>query len=170
MIPNIKTSLSVAELLKFVKAVNQVRFDKLEEFNLADLGLLEETILSDGANATVGDRLRIDDFVLKKLAESKIKDEQATIAVFNGTKEPGLALKASRVISNIGGNVIIATNLESEKIIENTYLIGSETYPFTSIRLSEIFVTGYDILEDNEISSSRAQINIVLGQDFIDRF
>ena len=79
-----------------------------------------------------------------------------------------MAQKAARMITNLGGNVIITSN--AQNIYAKTIVTG-QTGP-TLTRLSEVFDLGCSKdptcanIPVPEVENSRAQINIVLGEDF----
>lgn len=150
----VKSDLTPKELLSLALTLTKVRIDKLSEVSL-------------GADA--------DSTVYKYLSDNRLKNDQATIAVFNGTDTPGLAQKAARIISNLGGNVIIISSVKSSNLQKSFVLVKDNAPSYSSKRLKEIFSpecihSKCAILEDNDIIGSRAQINIVLGQDFINKF
>lgn len=151
----IKSDLTPKELLNLSLSLPRVRIDKINEFSL-------------GVDA--------DSTTSKYLSDARLKNDQATVAVFNATDTPGLAQKAARVISNLGGNVIIISSLKSKNLQKSLVLVKDNAPSYSSERLKEIFspecINSYkcDILEDTDITNSRAQINIVLGQDFVGKY
>lgn len=159
---SLKTDLTPIELLKLEYGLSQVRFDKVKIHNLSDLEILSQEDIA-GSKALIADPLRLDGFVVKNFFDSQIRDEQKTIAIFNATDTPGLAAKAARIITNLGGNVIIQTNSATK--LEKTVVVGDDS--FTKKRLGQVFCekgicdkiapSGFDF---------RAQLNVVLGQDF----
>ena len=164
---NSKTDLSPVELVKFVTGVRGVRFDKIQTFNLQDLGLLTEDFLADGTDILVGDPIKIDALLIKHFADTKILDEAATIAVLNSTGKSGLAGRKAQIITHIGGNVIIQASFNTK--LEKNYVEGDQKYPYTSKRLKQIFGS-YDTLEvapsleQSAPELSRASVNLILGQ------
>jgi hypothetical protein len=152
---SISSDLTPKELVNLAFSLSNIRFDKISEVEIE--GELES-------------------FVSKYFVDTNIRNDQASIAIFNATNTPGLAQKAARVVNNLGGNVIIVTSAENSTL-EKSYIYSSPDAPlYTKNRLTRIFTpnctesSSCDILEDSDITSSRAQINIVLGQDFISKF
>lgn len=164
---DLKTNLTPLELALLLKGVRGVRFDKIQSFNLESLNLLDNIRLSDGTWAKTIEPAKIDGFISNYFSDSRIIKEQATIAVFNATSIPGLAQKAARQITNMGGNVIITSNTDER---ENSFVSGQNGY--TKKRLTQIFAPNCqeshkcDILEDTTLNS-RAQINVVLGKEYL---
>lgn len=157
LLPNIKTDLTLWELIKLRFEIANVRFDKIKYVDLEELGLLEEDQLADGTPIFTFDPVKIDSFSMQ-LLEPKIQLENKTIAIYNATDQPGLAQKAARIIENLGGNVIITSN--SGEKLGRTKVIGEKSQTLT--RLLQVFNA-----EVSEVGiESRAQISIMLGEDY----
>ncbi len=158
--PSLKSNLSPSELVDLAIILSKVRFDKI-----ATLELPEDLDKND-----------IDLKTSQKFIDSQVREDSATIAIFNATSEPGLANIAARVVNNLGGNVIFVTNAKSETLKKSYVYIKNEAPDYSTSRFARIFSpncyksTKCDILEDSDITSSRAQINIVLGQDFVGKY
>ncbi len=171
---DIKTNLSPPELWRIYLSLLRVRFDKISYFDLKDLKLLDKVILADGTAALVADPIKIDGFIESKFADATIKEEASSVAVFNGTNHPGLAQKAARIIINSGGNVIIQSNLSLQ--VKKSFVFSlPKQKTFTEKRLASIFVSPScqhdpECATLNEyLTSSRAQINVILGEDFYEK-
>lgn len=168
LLSKMRTNLTPWELINLKLSLMQVRFDKVKRLDLLNLNVLEKEFLHDGTQVLISDPIRLDS-VLSDFVEPAFQRERLTIAVFNGTDHPQLAQKAKRLITNLGGNVIITAT--SEKKIEKTYVFGEKSKTFK--RLTQIFQRcnsdnscGKINLNDLGLDSSRAQINVVLGEDF----
>lgn len=162
LLPNLKTDLTPFELLKLKMGLASVRFDKIKQVDLVKFNLFQLETLPDGTKVFTPDLVQLDSQV-SELAEPFLQAEHKTIAIFNATSHPLLAQKAARLITNIGGNVIITSNGQ-EKFAKTT-IMGEKSK--TLDRLKQIFGLGGTIdpkLED--LVKSRAQINIFLGEDY----
>lgn len=161
-LPVLKTNLTAWELLRFKLGINNVRFDKVKELDLDKLHTLDHEKLPDGTPIFTADPVKLDS-VLSDVADPLITGEHKSIAVFNGTKKPQLAQKWARLITNLGGNVIITGNGEK---VDKTQVTGVSSA--TLRRLQQIF--GVDKDDKNslnpDIASSRAQINLLLGENY----
>lgn len=165
LLPALETDLTPWELLKLKLNLSSVRFDKINELDLLKLNVLNWEDLPDGTPILTADTIRLDS-ILSGLADPVIVSEHKTIAVFNATDRPQLAGKWARLITNLGGNVIITANAKTR--LKNTQAIGEHS--LTLKRMQQIFGLGGKISSlDEDLASSRAQINIFLGEDFIDR-
>jgi hypothetical protein len=166
---NIKTDLSPVELMPLVFGISRIRYDKLEEVDLGEANLLSSGNLPDGTQALIADPVKVDGFVASQLSEAQMKTEGISIAIYNGTSHPGLAQKAARVVTNMGGNVIISGNLDSE--IAKSFVISDGKDSYTEKRLKQIFSPGClsgpkCAILDNSLTNSRAQIKVILGEDY----
>ena len=164
LLSNLKSDLTLWELIRLKFVLSQVRFDKVKTVDLLSLNILDQQRLADGSIALISDPIKIDS-VITSFYDSEIQNEHLSIAVFNATSYPLLSKKAGRLVTNIGGNVIIATNAPSS--LEKTKIVGQPSN--TLKRLIQIF--GCDNcdkieLKDLGLDSSRGQINIFLGEDF----
>lgn len=163
ILPNLKSNLTPFELLRLNWGLSGVRFDKINRIDLESLRVLEKTKLADGTEVLKADYQRLD-FVLSEITDPTVKGEHKTIAVFNSTDHPQLAVKAARIITNIGGDVIITGNFE--KKLEKTFVLGEKSK--TLERLWQIF--GKNVKIDPNLGdqvSSRAAISVFLGEDFL---
>lgn len=164
LLPILKTNLTIWELLKLKMGISSVRFDKVKELDLEKLDVLDRSSLPDGTPIFTGDPIKLDS-ILSGLADPAIAAEHKSIAVFNATEQPQLASKWARLITNLGGNVIITSN--SDEKINKTQVTGVPSA--TLKRLRQIFGVIDKNKDSRQVSSSRAQINLLLGQDYANR-
>lgn len=160
---NLKTDLTLLELIRLKVGLASVRFDKVKILDLVDLGILDRDFLADGTPIFSYDPVKIDS-ISSQLPDPKIASEHKTIAVFNSTEHPLIAQKGARIITNLGGNAIIIAN--SDKRMKKTKVFGEESQ--TLKRLKQIFQFEAEKEGEEEVSS-RAQINVLLGEDFFNR-
>ena len=169
---NIDSDLTLGELTQLNLNLFQVRFDKVKTLDLQKLGVLDQGKLPDSTEVFTFESTKLDT-ILSDLVEDKIKEENLSIAVFNATEHPALAQRAARLITNLGGSVIQISNSPQKQ--DKTFVSGEKSK--TLDRLKQIFAPGCSKKEDcdkitidlNKISS-RAQINVILGEDFFFRF
>ena len=161
IISKAKTDLSLWELIKLKIDLSYVRFDKIKIIDFAKDNILQAMPLADGTDVFAADTGRIDS-ILSDFADPKIRTEALTVALYNATGHPLLAQKAARMITNIGGNVIITGNSEVKS--EKTYIGGVKSE--TLKRLMQIFNCDKITANGFDPVSSRAQINIILGEDY----
>lgn len=162
ILPYLKTDLTPIELFRLKLGFGAVRFDKIRQTDLADA--LQKEKLADGTDIYLLDEVKADG-LLSSLKDPAIQSGNETIAVFNSTDHPLLAQKAARMVTNIGGNVIITQNGQNK--LKKSQISGEKSQTFT--RIKQIFKAD-DIIEasNEDLTSSRAQINLFLGEDFFD--
>lgn len=164
---NIRTDLTPIEMIRLSFSLPKVRFDKLKSFDLISSGSLEDVRLKDGTEVFVADPVKVDS-ISQKLAEESIVSERVSVAIFNATSYPGIGQRAARMVTNMGGNVISVKN--SPREVKSSQVWGKDSY--TKKRLSKIFILDCnnnpkcDTIGSSEVKDSRADINIILGEDF----
>lgn len=164
VLSSVRTDLTPFELFRLQVGLSQVRFDKKIGIDLEKIGLLEKFKLADGTFVYTADSQNIDS-LSSYIIDPNFQSEHKTIAVFNSTDHPNLAQKAGRLIANIGGDVIIVSN--SQNRLKGTQIIGEKSK--TMDRLKQIFIKSDKIdPKIGDLGSSRAQINIFLGEDYFD--
>lgn len=167
ILSKLKTDFTPLELIRLKASLLGVRFDKIHQVNLEKHSILEREKLADGTEIFIADPIRLDS-IMVDLADPKIKREHLSIAVFNATDKPLLAASAKRLITNMGGNVIVTQNAPSK--VSKTYVEGENSK--TLDRLTQIFDSCGKMCdkipkEDLGVSAARAQIILVLGQDLL---
>lgn len=182
LLVNSKTDLTPLEYGKLWWRLRGLRGDKIKMTDLMRGDSTSWLLLSDGSRVLNLNQDRLDQFIQNNLIDSKLRDEGLTIGVFNGTKHSGMAEKVAREISNMGGRVIFTTN--SPVKIRETAVFGRDS-SYTSDRLSQIFAprcarkSGLFGLFGSRtncssvltgVESSRADINVVVGDDFYLQF
>lgn len=156
---NMESDLTPLELVQFNFKLFQIRYDKIQRINLESL-VLDKATLPDSTEVLTGDPTKLD-ALMQTLSETSLQEEHKSVAVFNGTEQPLVGAKAARIITNLGGNVIQIAN--ASQTLDKTYVWGEESA--TLQRIKQIFRC-CDKLGSLEGISSRAQINVVLGEDF----
>lgn len=156
---NMESDLTPLELVQFNLRLWQVRYDKIQRINL-ESSLLEKQTLPDSTEVLTGDPTRLD-ALMSTLSETSLREEHKSVAVFNATEQPLVGAKAARLITNLGGNVIQIAN--SSQSLEKTLIWGEESA--TLQRLKQIFRC-CDKLGMAEGISSRAEVNVAVGEDF----
>ncbi len=170
---DIKTDLTPFEMARLILSLRGVREDRLISLDFATSSITESKLLPDSSRVLGVDNIRLDSFIRQNLSDESIIDENLTVAIFNATNRGGLAAEVSRVVTNLGANVVImatAQNLQSESLVlvkpEDDALLDTVTYQ----RLAQVFaphcLKNTCQSTDPKILSSRAQINIVLGEDY----
>lgn len=171
----VKTDLTLKETTDFVFKASKVRPDNITSVDFFKTNITQSKLLPDSSRVLGVDAVKLDTFIKEQLSDPKIANEDLTVAIFNGTDYPGLTAEAVRLIGNLGARVTIISNAD-EKFVKNGIYVNpqgqseevksSRTYT----RLGEIFAS--DCLKetcttaDQEVATSRADINIVLGEEY----
>lgn len=171
---NVKTDLSLKETTDFVFKAGKVRPDNINSVDFFKTSITQSKLLPDSSRVLGVDAVKLDTFIKQSLTDSNIADEDLTVAVYNGTDHPGLTAEAVRLIGNLGARVTIITNT-SEKFVKNGIYINAEEgsdikSSQTYKRAAEIFapncLKNECFTSDAEVATSRAAINIVLGEEY----
>jgi len=166
-VKDIETDFTPLETFSLIGAISGARADNVALLDLAQSNITSSELLPDSSRVLGIDSVRMDLFIRDKMADSQISNEQVPIAIFNATAHPGLAADAAREVTNLGGNVIFVSN--TEKTIQKS-IVTSTTPGLTTNRLTELFAPSCAKSacksDDYHVNSSRAEINIVIGEDF----
>ena len=171
---NVKTDLTLKETMDFVFKAGKVRQDNITSVDFFRTSLTQSKLLPDSSRVLGVDAVKLDSLIKQSLIDNSISEEDLTVAIFNGTDYPGLTADAVRLVNNLGARVTIITN-SSEKFVKNGVFINPEAGSVaedsrTYRRLSEVFAP--ECLRDKcttsdvEVATSRATINIVLGEEY----
>lgn len=166
----IESDLTPLELLSLFKDISGVRVDKVISLDLERSNITKSKLLADSSRVLGIDIVNLDLFIRENMAPSEVVKEQKTVALFNATPHSGLAGEAARVVTNLGGDVIIIRSFSRN--LPRSVVVSKEESSTTK-RLSQFFAPDClreeCLLEDELIKSGRADINIVLGEDFFIR-
>lgn len=170
LMQGVETNMSRLQLLSLFHNLGKVRSDKITSLDLSQSSITESKLLPDSSRVLGVDTIKLDYFVRENMADSVVVDEGVSIAIFNGTKYPGLASVASRTVTNIGGSVVsVATtdkNFKKSLVIVSPESKETKTYQrLTQIYAPECLETECNT-DDPKITYSRAKINIILGEDY----
>ncbi len=174
LLNQIKTDLTPLEELSLVFAISQARSDKIVDLDLSETNITRSILLPDSTRVLGVDNIRLDLFVREKLIDEGITREALPIAIYNATDHPGLAQDASRIITNLGGNVITTSSTESSLINSSIIVMNGDKQSllksYTFNRLTGIFSPACFpkgcTPQDPKLDTSRAQLIVVLGEDY----
>lgn len=171
---NVKTDLSLKETTDFVFKAAKVRADNTTDVDFFKTSITQSKLLPDSSRVLGVDAIKLDTFIKQNLLDPTISNEDLSVAVFNGTDHPGLTAEAVRLIGNLGTRVTIISNTDQKFVHSGVYINPADSESTgnsrTYKRVAEIFAT--DCLKkecttsDTEVSTSRADVNVVLGEDY----
>ncbi|HUS60299.1 MAG TPA: LytR C-terminal domain-containing protein [Nevskiaceae bacterium] len=158
-----KTNLSAWDLAVFWWQLKKIRPSKITLVNLGQLGACSETTLADGTRVINVDSERLNQLVNQLFEDEKIRAEDLALSVLNGTGQFGLAKKAARLISNLGGRVVEAGDWQSTVL--NCQLRGakSQVKSYTAQKIKKIFGCQWT---GDDLAGHRADLVIILGEDY----
>ncbi len=163
---DIRSDLTYNEALNFFQDLSHVRVDKIVSLDLAKSDITDSKLLPDSSRVLGVDTIKLDQFVQDKMADNQFGDEAKTVAIFNATNHPGISMLASRIITNLGGNVVLTATTDQSQ--PKSVVLGESS--LTLRRLTQIFAPWCLKTKcanlDPKVQSSRAQINIILGEDY----
>lgn len=113
--------------------------------------------------STLQDASTLDKIISPLFSEELIEKENVSIKIVNGTGVTGLGNRLGRLISNMGGNVIIIASADSTENSSRILYFGKKTY--TVEKISKILGFKLNKLDKKAI----ADIVIVIGKDSLGR-
>lgn len=104
----------------------------------------------------------LDKVIIELASDELIEKDNQTIQIINGTDIAGLGNRLARLVTNMGGDVIIVATSQSPRKVSNILYIDQKTY--TIERLSKVL--GYPVIRD--ASNAISDITIIIGEDKVD--
>jgi LCP family protein required for cell wall assembly len=173
----VRTNLSMDELLRVYEIGQEIDTGKIESIGLADEdhNYLTTAMLNGQSvvipRAGVNDYKEIQSFIRNKLRDGFLANEDATIAVYNGTYIAGLGARTAEDLKSYGYKVPQVGDAPS-KGYQDTAIVdlrgGSNKY--TRRYLERRFRTNMvSKLPDTSIQTGSADFVIILGQNEVSR-
>lgn len=150
----------------FIKAIlNSSKLKtNLTIVDLVRLAILAKTIPESSINVRiVGNAagLELDKIVSRLVSDSFIEKDNQTIQIINGAGVGGLGNRLARLITNMGGDVIIVATSDSLRKDSMISYIDKKTY--TIERLQKVL--GYRAVK--EVNNAISDITVIIGEDKI---
>lgn len=166
---SIRSDLSPLEAAKLFWKLSEVRPDKIITLNFLQSNVTDSKLLPDSSRVLGVNTVKLDLFVRDNLSDPNLEQEGKSIAIFNATSHPGLTSQVARMLTNMGADIIFTTTAQTQ--LEKSQIVFEKSEESqTTNRLSQIFAP--DCLKvtcrsvDPKVTTSRAQINVVLGEDW----
>jgi hypothetical protein len=140
---SLKTNLTIIDLLKLTMFARTIPESSISETTIEDLNNLELNGLS---------RLVSDDLIEK---------DNKTIKIINGTDVGGLGNRLAKLITNMGGNVIMVVTSDSPRPVSEISYIDEKSYTIEKLQK----VLGYKVTKAGNDAVS--DVTIVIGEDKI---
>lgn len=139
----LKTNLTILDLLRIALSARTIPETSVNTKIVSEGGLGQDKIL---------DNLIID---------SLIERDHQTIQIVNGTDISGLGNRLARLITNIGGNVILVMTDNNPKKKSSITYIDKKTYTVERLRK----ILGYEVMRDPD--NAMSDVTIIIGEDRI---
>ncbi len=163
-----ETDLSRWDLFRLWLKIKELRQDEINRVNLTETATLKELELPDGTVVLETEITQIDSLVKKFFSDRRVREEALKIEILNATKYGGVANEVARLLNNIGGAVISVANSENQ-IQKSKLKIQNEGMKnlYTVKKIEKIL--GIEA-EAGEMADSRADLVIILGVDYYQRW
>ncbi|MES2970881.1 MAG: LCP family protein [Patescibacteria group bacterium] len=169
---HIQTNINKNEVLRLYDIGKDISGDKVASVGLADPPNNYVTTDNIGGVSIVRPRAGLTDFseiqsyVRNALKDGFIANENATIAVYNGTDTPGLATKKATELKSYGYNVSVVADAPSKTYTQNVLVnLRSEDKKYTRHYLEQrLGVTAVTALPAGITNTGNADFVIILGQ------
>lgn len=169
---HVQTNMSVSEVLRLYELGKDIPSSSVASVGLADAP--NNYVTTDNINGVsiVRPRAGVDDFseiqsyIRNALKDGFIANENATVAVYNGTETPGLATRKAKELRSYGYNVSTVADAPT-KTYTKTVLVdlrkGQKKYTKHYLE-QRLGVTAVNSMPDNTINAGSADFVIIIGQ------
>jgi hypothetical protein len=162
-----RTNFTIHELFRIWRLLGSLHNSEIQDIALADYDFMQPGRLADGSKVLLVDFSSLDHFLIGNFFEYHFLRDHLTIEIQNGTGYQGEALYISRLLSNMGGEVISVSNAQVPSPVTKICQKNQEfERTYTIRRLSDLFLTEAVICEGIE---SRADVLVIVGKDYLYR-
>jgi len=163
-----KTNLTSWDSLRLWWDFRNLPQDKIILVDLNQTSASQIIDLPDGAQARKIDSQRLSLIISQFFTDQRLKNEDLTLAVLNGTSHVGLANKMATLIKNIGGQVINVGEIESTKLkIKNSKCeIRSQKKDknsYTTKKLMSVFGCQWG---GEDLENQRSDLVLIIGEGY----
>lgn len=159
------SNIDPVSMRSIVSALVDRESDYLQFLNLSDRTI---NITFEDGGLSVFDTASFDEFILSSIKNEDIEREQARIEVFNATDVPNLASSYSRLLKNLGCDVIRTAN--NDGTFEKTVVFVSEPSKFESTikRITDSLGSEIQVVNDTAPFPTTGDIIVVISYDLAD--
>ncbi len=170
---HIRTNLSVQEVMRLYEIGQQIPSNKISSVDLVTapndhiVGSMMNGLSVQIPRAGLDDYSEVKNFVRNRLKDGYLADENATVAIYNGTMIPGLAGRTSKDLKSYGYKISTAGDAPT-KGVQKTIVVdlraGAKKYTkrYLENRFGTQVVTS---VPDAKIVPGNADFVIILGQN-----
>jgi len=140
-------------------AVNQTKVVELK-----DKPSWQAEQLSDGSLIYRVNQVWLDELVHQEIFDQEVSQEGLTVAVLNASGVDGVANDISRLISNLGIEVRLVSNLAAQERSE--VVISQKSQKDTKTLKKIIGSLGIDTVRVGDILEQRSDMVVIIGRDY----
>jgi len=154
-------SLFMKAIFSYNKLKTNITIIDLLRIAMLARAIPESAISVKVIGGAVTNNLELDKIVGRLVSEDQIEKDNQTIQIVNATDVGGLGNRLARLITNMGGDVIIVVTGNSPRKKSTISYIDKKTY--TIERLQKVL--GYEVVR--EVGNAISDITILIGEDGI---
>lgn len=159
------SNLELRDLFQAYFKFNKIGGGKLMFVDLAQKYVLRAEKLPDSTDVLIGDPEVVDSGLGNLFNEPGIIQERLKSEILNSTGYPGLAEKAARLVTNVGGQVINTGNFFPALDRCRIYTPEENSQSYTVRRLARVL--NCEIVKQ-KMPESRADFSLVIGKDYLE--
>ena len=110
------------------------------------------------------DQIKLDFFIQTNFYDYLVRQERLKIKIYNATNTPQIALKASRLISNMGAEMIDLSNIDNQKI-SIIQVSKDKVNSETAKRIQSVFGAKIEVIELDPVE--RADLKLIVGENWV---
>ena len=166
MITSIESDLNLIEKFRFYLAVRNLYASRLNFIDLSKSNAYETIKLADNTKVKNVDPYSFDNLISTDFQDISVRQEGYTIEVQNATGQDKIAGQFSRILENLGANIIF-TSTAAEEASNNCQLIFIKKQIKNSI-ITGILKRNYGCVEASAKGINiQSDIKLILGHDFL---
>ncbi|MBI2906592.1 MAG: LCP family protein [Chloroflexi bacterium] len=159
----VKTDLSVSEILTLATIAREIDPESIMSRSL-DMKYLTATLTTAGADVVVPDRQKVKELINEMFFDPKLRKEDASILVLNGTSKTGLA---GRVASHLQGRGLtqVTTGNADALSYKETIIYDYSAKRYTANYLAEMLGVPASQVKAKNDPARQADVTVILGDD-----
>lgn len=165
--PRVDSNLSFWDKIKLWNAVRKLRSDQLVFMDLESMKVLEERKLPDQSISKILNKDLLDNLFIDKFLDTKIRAESLSIEIINATGEEKIASHFSRIITNLGGKVIIKSTANETEKFSCRLKISQDIQKRSNLvrKLRQLY--DCSVMYNNQMTE-QSDVKIILGKGFVE--
>jgi hypothetical protein len=159
-------NISDGDMYRLWNAIRNLRTDQISIKDLSMSDIVSDQKLADGSIVRSIDPELLDLFISTNFQDSRVRTSTATIEVVNATNYTGLAATVGSLLDHLGAHVVSKINAEIQQ--KEACVIHLTESSLADLPLVTRLLQTYGCrLEKQPLVQARADIQIVLGSDFL---